>query len=118
MIFQKHKSIPTEITGGTTIAIRQPNHPSALALISECGSPITGTSANLSGNRPATNPGEVLEQLGDSIDLVIDGGPCNQPLPSTILDLTQDRPRVLREGAISVHALQEINPMTILVETK
>ena len=115
MILPKHNSVPIGITGSTTIAIRQPDHPSALALISECGSPITGTSANLSGMTPSINAQEVLKQLGESIDLIIDGGTCNQTVPSTILDLTQNPPRVLREGAISIKALQEISPLTILV---
>ena len=108
LVLRKQPSIPDMVTGGPTIAVRQPGHAAPLALIAECGSPITGTSANSSGGPQPTTAQEVVRQLGEAVDLVLDGGPCPSDLPSTILDLTLDPARVLRVGAIAVEALREV----------
>ena len=86
--------------GGDTIAVRVPGHPFLRALIRALGEPITGTSANRSG-RPACRSAEEAEQeLGDAVDLIIDGGPSRAGLESTVVDVTRGLPVVLREGAI------------------
>ena len=86
--------------GGDTIAVRVPGHPFLRELIRTLGEPITGTSANRSG-RPACRSAEEAEQeLGDAVDLIIDGGPSRAGLESTVVDVTRGLPVVLREGAI------------------
>ena len=109
IVLHKSKSVPDIITaGGKTIAIRIPNHPTPIALIRGVGSPITGTSANLSGRpNPLTAP-EVTSQFGDKIDLVIDGGRCPAGRESTIVDVTGEIPVVLREGTIAIEELKQV----------
>ena len=107
LVLRKHPSIPDLVTSGGTIAVRQPDHPVPLALIDECGSPITGTSANKSGGGQPADAQEVISQLGGEVDMVLDGGRCPGGVPSTILDVSVDPPQVLRAGVISLGALQE-----------
>jgi L-threonylcarbamoyladenylate synthase len=95
--------VPTELTAGTgTIGVRQPGHPVARALASAVGGPITAPSANRTGDTPPTTAGEVLRVFDGVIDLVLDAGPTPGGLPSTVLDVTVDPPRVLREGAVRI----------------
>jgi L-threonylcarbamoyladenylate synthase len=117
LVLRKHPSIPGLVTGGQTIAVRQPDHPAPLALIAECGSPITGTSANRSGGPQPTTAQEVVRQLGEAVDLVLDGGPCSSDMPSTVLDLTTDPARVLRVGALAVEALLKVCPVEVSLPT-
>ena len=92
--------VPQELTAGTgKIALRIPRHPVPLGLIQRLGAPITGTSANLSGQPSPTTAQEVRRQLGDRVDLIIEGGPC-PGVESTIVDLTAPEPQLLRAGAI------------------
>ncbi len=108
IVILKSKSVSRIITGGgKTVAVRIPAHPVAIALIQGVGSPIVGTSANLSGWPSALTADEVGSQFGDKIDLVIDGGRC-LGRESTIVDVTGKVPRVLREGAISREELKEV----------
>ena len=86
--------------GGESVAVRIPDHPIPLALIGGLGSPLTGTSANKSGRLSPLTAEEVLEQIGEEIDLIIDGGRCKGGVESTVIDITQEIPRVVREGAI------------------
>ncbi len=102
------KSVSRVITGGgKTVAVRIPAHPLAIALIQGVGVPIVGTSANMSGKPSALTADEVRSQFGDKIDLVIDGGGC-PGRESTIVDVSGEIPRVLREGAISREELKEV----------
>jgi L-threonylcarbamoyladenylate synthase len=82
------------------IAVRVSSHPIAQALTEGLGSPITATSANISGAPSPTTPEEVRGQLGNTIDLIIDGGQTAGNKPSTIVDVTQSPPQLIREGAI------------------
>ncbi|GGO14341.1 threonylcarbamoyl-AMP synthase [Microbispora rosea subsp. aerata] len=90
-----------------TVAVRMPMHPVALDLLKETG-PMAVSSANRAGNPPATTVDEAQEQLGDSVDVYLDAGPCADTVPSTILDLTTAVPRVLRKGAIPVDKIRAI----------
>ena len=93
--------VPTELTAGTgTIGVRQPGHPVARALAAALAAPITAPSANLTGEAPPTTAAEVLRVFDGQIDLVLDAGPTPGGLPSTVIDVTVDPPRVLREGAV------------------
>ncbi len=87
-------------TGGSTIAVRAPNHDVALALLTALGEPITSSSANPAGQPPPVDADQVIAALGDALDVVLDGGPCRIGQPSTILDLSGATPRILRQGAI------------------
>ena len=115
LVLRKHPSISDLVTGGATIAVRQPDHPAPLALIRQCGSPITGTSANRSGGAQPVDAQEVLSQLEGEVDMLLDGGRCLGGVPSTILDVSTDPPRVLRAGVIPLGSLQEACPMELAV---
>ena len=90
-----------------TVAVRMPLHAVALELLKETG-PMAVSSANRSGAPPATTAAEAEEQLGASVAVYLDGGPCIEAVPSTIVDLTTPVPRVLRKGAIPVEKLKNI----------
>jgi tRNA threonylcarbamoyl adenosine modification protein (Sua5/YciO/YrdC/YwlC family) len=90
-----------------TVAIRMPLHQIALELLKETG-PMAVSSANRSGAPPATTAAEAEEQLGNAVSVYLDGGPCTENPPSTILDLTTAVPRVLRKGAIPVEKLRAV----------
>ena len=109
MVLHKSESVPDIITGGgTTVAVRIPAHPVPVALARGLGAPIVGTSANLSGKPSALTADEVYAQLGDKVDLIIDGGRCPGGKESTIIDLTGETPMVLREGAILRKELEQV----------
>ena len=90
-----------------TVALRMPLHSVALDLLKETG-PMAVSSANRSGAPAATTADEAEKQLGDSVSIYLDGGPCDDNTPSTILDLTTAVPRLLRRGAISVEKLRGV----------
>ncbi|WP_028847880.1 MULTISPECIES: L-threonylcarbamoyladenylate synthase [Thermocrispum] len=89
-----------------TVMLRMPLHPVALELLREVG-PMAVSSANRSGERPATTATEAVEQFGDDVSVYLDGGPSGDPVPSTIVDLTGDEPVVLRTGSVGVDAVSE-----------
>ncbi len=110
LVVPKSKAVPdilTPINRGT-IAIRIPAHPIPITLIRGLGTPIVGTSANLSGQPSPLTADEVYAQLGDRIDLIIDGGRCPGGKESTIVDVTGLAPVILREGAISREEIEKI----------
>ncbi len=117
LVLPKAKSVPDNITaGGTTIAIRIPAHPVPRALIKGVGTPVIGTSANLSGRPSPLTADEVYSQLGDKIDLIIDGGRCPGGQESTVVDVTGETPVILREGAISRKELEQVCDNILLRE--
>lgn len=87
-------------SGGSTVAVRMPDHPATQALIAALGAPLATTSANLSGRPPAITADEVLMQLDGRIDLLLDGGACPGGIASTVLDLTVTPPQILRAGRL------------------
>jgi tRNA threonylcarbamoyl adenosine modification protein (Sua5/YciO/YrdC/YwlC family) len=93
-------------TGGT-VAVRMPLHPVAIELLKSTG-PMAVSSANRSGQRPATTVDEAVDQLGESVSVYLDGGPSGAPVPSTIVDVTLEVPRVLRVGDVTVESLREV----------
>ena len=107
LIFKASPKIPSILTGHTTtIAVRNSSHPLARLLVAGARVPITSTSANRSGDKSCSSAAEVEEQLGDVLDLIIDGGITEGLLPSTILDLTKTPPRIVREGIIPSERLE------------
>lgn len=109
LVLPKAESVPDIVTGGVgTVAVRIPNHPLPLALIRGVGMPIIGTSANVSGRPSPLAADEVLSQFGSKLELVIDGGRCPVGRESTIVDVSGDVPRLLRQGAISLQELEQV----------
>ena len=91
-----------------TVAVRMPLHPVALDLLKETG-PLAVSSANRTGSPAATTAADAEEQLGNAVSVYLDGGRCSADvLPSTIVDLTGNVPRLLRAGAVSVGRLREV----------
>ncbi|MCD6300245.1 MAG: threonylcarbamoyl-AMP synthase [Dehalococcoidales bacterium] len=109
LVLPKSNSVPDIITaGGKTVAIRIPAHPVPVALVEGLGTPIVGTSANLSGKPSSLTADEVYSQFGDRVDLVINGGRCPSGKESTIVDVTGKIPVILRQGAISREDLKRV----------
>jgi tRNA threonylcarbamoyl adenosine modification protein (Sua5/YciO/YrdC/YwlC family) len=90
-----------------TVAIRMPLHPVALELLRRTG-PLAVSSANKTGFPATTTATEAEAQLGDAVSVYLDGGPCADNVPSTIVDLTGSVPRVLRTGAVSIDQLRKV----------
>jgi L-threonylcarbamoyladenylate synthase len=92
-----------------TVAVRMPLDAVALAVLEQTG-PLAVSSANRSGLPPATDAAEAARQLGTAVEVYLDAGPSGEPVPSTIVDLTGDVPRVLRLGALSLEELKAVVP--------
>jgi len=107
MVLPAQAHLSPVLTGANgTIGVRQPNEARLCELLKHTG-PVTGTSANRTGEKPAQTGEEVLRQLGSEIDLILDGGPTPGGQPSTVLQLVGDI-RILRQGAISRLKLQAV----------
>jgi len=103
LVLRASAGLPAELTAGTgTIGVRLPAHATARALVRALGAPVTAPSANPTGAEPPTTAGAVLAHFGDALDLVLDGGPTPGGAPSTVVDVTVDPPRVIRQGAVVV----------------
>jgi L-threonylcarbamoyladenylate synthase len=99
--------VPALVTArGWKVAVRLPDHPIPRELARQLGRPITGTSANRSGGPEPTTAEEVRKQLGNAVDMILEGGPNPTGRSSTVVDITGEHPRVLRQGAVSIEALQ------------
>ena len=109
MIFNKSDAVPHETTGGLdTVAVRFPSHPVAKAFIKAAGGYVAAPSANISGRPSPTTGGHVYADMNGRIDMIIDSGRCDIGLESTIIDLTQDVPMMLRPGYVSEAMLREV----------
>jgi len=91
---------PVMLGPGGSLALRLPDMPWLLELVRQMDVPLTATSANLSGEKEIDSGEEVIEAFNGKVDLIIDGGKTPGGLPSTIMDLTSEKPRILREGAV------------------
>jgi L-threonylcarbamoyladenylate synthase len=108
LIVQKAAGLANEITANSdTVAVRIPNHPIAQGLAFGIGGAIVGTSANISGNLDTVTAEQVLDQLRDSVDLIIDGGCCQNGRGSTILDVSDQVWKILREGPVTRNQLKD-----------
>ena len=109
MILHKKDLVPKATTGGLdTVAVRMPSHPAALDLIRFGGGFVAAPSANISGKPSPTKASHVAEDLDGRIDVIIDGGDVGIGLESTIVDLTEEVPVILRPGYISLEMLREV----------
>jgi L-threonylcarbamoyladenylate synthase len=101
------------LAGGDTVAVRVPNHDLVRAMVHALGQPLTGTSANRAGAPAPVSAAEVASQIGDMVDLIIDGGPSPARLESTVIDITEGIPVVLREGPVSRTEIEEMMGRTV-----
>lgn len=109
LVISKSASIPDIVTAGLdTVALRVPDHPIPRAIANTLGAPITGTSANLSGNQGLANAADVRREFGDTIDFVLDGEDAPGGVASTIVDVSGDDLSVLRDGAVSREELEAV----------
>ncbi len=115
MILKRKKVVPDATTAGLdTVGVRCPDHQVTLSIIREAGVPIAAPSANTSGRPSCTCAADCMEDMEGKIDAVVDGGPCQVGVESTIVDLTCDPPRLLRPGGLPLEALEEIaGPLTV-----
>ncbi len=108
IILNKKSHVPLAVTGGQqTVGLRVPNHPVALQLLREFGGGIAAPSANRFCRISPTQAQHVAEELGDAVDLILDGGACQIGVESTIVDLSAATPRLLRHGQITALQIQE-----------
>lgn len=109
LIFNKGEDVPYKTTGGLdTVAVRMPSHPVALSVIEASGLAIAAPSANISGRPSPTTADHVILDLDDRVDMIIDGGEVGIGLESTIVDMTDDIPVILRPGYITKKMLEEV----------
>ena len=109
LVLPKQSIVPDLVTAGlSTAAVRMPNHPIAQALIREAGTPIAAPSANPFGYVSPTNARHVSESLGNKVNIILDGGPCQVGVESTIVSLLGPQPELLRPGSITLEQLAAI----------
>ncbi len=114
LVCPKSDIIPPETSGGlSTVAIRSPAHPATQALLRAAGVPIAGPSANLSGKPSPTTAADVLADLSGRIEAVIDGGPCEIGLESTIVSCADGVITLYRPGAVTTEMLEAFAPVSV-----
>jgi L-threonylcarbamoyladenylate synthase len=119
IILKKQPHVPAAVTGGQpTVGLRVPNHPIALRLLRKFGGGIAAPSANRFCRISPTTARHVEEELGDSVDLILDGGPCAVGVESTIIDLSGTRPRLLRPGHITRSQIEEVLGIKLVLAAK
>ena len=107
LVLPKTETVLDVVSPGPTVAVRVPDLVLARAIIREAGGVLAVTSANISGQPNPVTARDVEAQLGGRIDLIIDGGPCPEGVPSSLLDCTTSPPALLRQGAVSEAALRD-----------
>jgi L-threonylcarbamoyladenylate synthase len=108
LVLKRKVSFPEYVSGGSgTIAVRVPDHRIPAGIARLLGGPIVGTSANLSGRPSALTANAARMQIGNFVDLIIDGGECSGGIESTIVDVSGKEPLVIRRGAVSEDAVAE-----------
>ncbi|SNX66499.1 translation factor SUA5 [Streptomyces sp. TLI_55] len=118
LVLRRGRRVPLEATGGLeTVAVRVPDHPITLALLSAFGGGVTAPSANRFGSVSPTTSDHVRAELGDAVDFVLDGGPCEVGVESTIVDVTGEIPSILRPGGVSREDLEAVLGHPLAVPT-
>ncbi|NLN76820.1 MAG: threonylcarbamoyl-AMP synthase [Armatimonadetes bacterium] len=109
MILPKAAGLSDLITcGGSTVGLRIPDHPVALALLREFGSVMVATSANKTGDMPPTTASQAADGVGESVTMILDGGTSESGIASTVVDLTVSPPKILRMGGIGSEAIGKV----------
>ncbi len=108
LVLPKKRSLPDIVTCNLdSVGVRVPRHEIAMQLISLSGGLLAGTSANRTGVKPPRTAQEAAGQIGKEVDLIIDGGPTALGVSSTVVDLTVEPPRILREGPVSLKEIMD-----------
>jgi L-threonylcarbamoyladenylate synthase len=115
IVIPRAPAVPREVTAGLdTVAVRVPSHPVAHALLVEAGVPVAAPSANLFSRPSPTTAQHVLADLNGRIDFVVDGGPTEVGVESTVIDLTSTPPRLLRPGGTTLEQIRTVLPSVVL----
>lgn len=118
LIMDRSKLVPDEITAGLeTVAIRMPSHPIAHAILKEAQVPVAAPSANTSGRPSPTRLSHVLEDMDGKVEVIVDGGEADWGIESTVLDVTGERPMILRPGGVTKEDLETIFDQVDVDET-
>ena len=119
LVLQRHPDIPAIVSGGqSSIGLRVPNHPIALQLLQAFNDGIAAPSANRFGRISPTTAQHVRDELGNAVQLVLDGGACEVGIESTIIDLTGERPQILRPGMISAEAITAALGVSLVIASE
>jgi L-threonylcarbamoyladenylate synthase len=111
VVVDRASSVPAALAGGgSSVAIRAPAHPVAMALLTALGEAVAAPSANRYQGLSPTTAAHVTKELGDAVDLVLDGGPCEAGIESTVVDVRGPVARVLRPGALALADLRRVLP--------
>ena len=111
LVFRAAEAVPSVLTAETgTIGVRLSAYPDVQRVLEVIGGPLTGTSANRTGQPPATTADEVERAFGADVDLIVNGGPTPGGLPTTVVDTTVSPPRLIREGCVSHASLRAVLP--------
>ena len=109
LVLPKSATIVPAVTAGLdTVGLRVPDHPLALSLLKQFAGPVAAPSANRSNRVSPTTADHVRDELGDAVDVILDGGPCRVGIESTVLDLTTPRPTILRPGGVSREQIEAV----------
>ncbi len=109
LIMPRKPAVPDAVAASLpTVAVRMPSHPVAAELLRQCGLPIAAPSANRSGKPSPTAAAHVLEDMDGRIPLILDGGPCDVGVESTVLDISHGRPCILRPGGVTRAMLEAV----------
>lgn len=118
MVLHKRSEVPLVVTGGQeTVGLRVPDHPVALRLLQKFGGGIAAPSANRFCRISPTLAAHVEEELGDAVELILDGGPCQVGVESTIIDLSGRQPRLLRPGKITLDQIEALLQTELIIAT-
>jgi L-threonylcarbamoyladenylate synthase len=109
LVFRAVNSVPQAVTAGTgTLGVRMVAHPAGQKLLSAFGRAIAGSSANISGGAATCRFTDIDQELMAGVDVALDAGVCGDDVPSTVLDVTSEPPRIIRQGAVSADAIQSV----------
>lgn len=109
LVLRRHGSVLDDVTGGwDTVALRVPDHPVALAVLTHFGGGLAAPSANRYGKVSPTSAVHVRDELGTAVDYVLDGGSCRVGIESTIVDVSDGRPRILRPGLVTAQDIERV----------
>jgi len=109
LVLNKSASLPSIVTsGGDTVGVRVPDHPVALGLVKELGSPIVATSANVSGRPAPRTAVEAIRDVGENVSVVLDGGDSRFGIASTVVDMTVSPPKIVRRGSVEVADIRKV----------